>query len=214
MNDKFFEELKEKIQHYFDVSGGHEFDHTQRVYNISLSISKGEDVDMDVVKAAALIHDIVRAKEDSGEIECHAKKGAELAKEILSKTDFPKDKIDKVCEAIRVHRYSKGLKAKTKEAEILQDADRLDALGAVMIGRVFSRAGKRNRKLYVQSDIPEKVYKGKDSTAINHFYEKILKLKTETFKTKKAREIAKERYEFTEKFVKKFIEEWEGKDLK
>ncbi len=211
MENKFFDELREKIQLYFEKGGSHEFSHTERVYNLALEISEGEKVDMDIIKTAALLHDIARYREDKGEVGCHAETGAELAKEILEKTDFPKEKIEKVCHAISVHRYSKKLRAESREAEILQDADRLDALGAITIARVFMHNGKRGNKLYDANIEPEKEYHGQETTAINHFYEKILKIKPETFSTKRAREIAKERYSFVEEFLNQFKAEWEGK---
>ena len=210
MNEKFFDELKEKIQPYFEKGGSHEFSHTERVYNLAMEISKDEGADMDIVKAAVLLHDIARHSEDKGEVECHAESGAKMAKEILEKTDFPKDKIENVCHSISVHRYSKKLKAEIKEAEILQDADRLDALGAITIARIFMYNGMRGNKLHDVNIKPGKEYLGQESTAINHFYEKIIKIKPETFKTKRARQIAKERYGFVQKFLKQFKEEWEG----
>ncbi|MFH1585784.1 MAG: HD domain-containing protein [archaeon] len=210
MNDQFFKELREKVKPYFEKVGGHEFDHVHRVFNNAITISKGEDVDLDVVKAAALLHDIARSKDDNNEVECHAKEGAKMAREILEDMGFPKDKIENVCHAIEVHRYSKGLKPKTKEAEIIQDADRLDALGALVVVRVISRAVSKGYPVYDPDILPKKVYDGSDGTAINHFLEKILKLTPDQFHTKKAREIAKGRYAFVEQFVDRFIKEWEG----
>ncbi len=216
MNDKFFEGLKEKIKPYFEDYGGHSFEHTKRVYNLALKIAENEiknnnsEIDLDIIKASALLHDIARKKEDTGEIKCHAKEGAKIAREILSKTEFPKEKIPNVCNAIATHRYSKKLKANTREAEILQDADRLDALGAIIIARVFHRCGKIKTPMY-NPDIPKSeiyVNSNESKTAINHFYEKILKIKPETFKTKKAQEIAKKRYEFVKEFVERFEKEW------
>ncbi len=211
MDEKFYEELKEKIRPYFSESAGHGFDHTERVLKNAINISQGEELDLDIVKTAALLHDIARHKQDLGEIDCHAEEGEKIAKEILNEINFPKNKIDFVCDAIKVHRYSKGLKAETKEAEILQDADRLDALGALTIGRIFAYSGKKGRAMHNPEIEPEE-YKHNSSsqTSINHFYEKILKIKPESFHTKKAREIAKGRYEFVEKFVDRFIKEWEG----
>ena len=94
--EKYFKDLKEKISHYFDKVGGHEIHHTERVYNNALTISKGEDVDLDIVRAAALFHDIARLKESREECECHAEEGAKMAKDILERENFPKEKIDKV----------------------------------------------------------------------------------------------------------------------
>ena len=105
----------------------------------------------------------------------------------------------------------KQKKAETKEAKILQDSDRLDALGAICIARVFMYNGHRNLPLYNPKVKPDKHYYGQDSNAINHFYEKILKIKPEKFHTKTARKIARKRYEFILEFLKRFKKEWKGK---
>ncbi|MEA3329999.1 MAG: HD domain-containing protein [Nanoarchaeota archaeon] len=203
-----FNILIEKAKSYFENgSGGHGFDHVNRVFNNSIIISEGEDVDLDIVKASALLHDIARLKEDLKEVKCHAEEGAKMAREILQEFDFPENKIEKVIHAIKVHRYSKGLKAESREAEILQDADRLDALGASAIARIMSRAGKKGIPIYDAEISPKDFYDGEGTTAINHFHEKILKIKPGTFKTKKARELAKERYDFVKEFVDRFLEE-------
>jgi uncharacterized protein len=212
MEEKFFEELKKKVQPYFEKGGSHAFDHTQRVYNLALKIAKSEKIDLDILKTAVILHDIARKEQDEVIAICHAEKGAKMAEKILEKIKFPKDKIGGVLHAIRVHRHSKKLKAETKEAEILQDADRLDALGAITIARMFSTGGKIDRPLHDPSLPKRKAQKSSYSnTTINGFYEKILKIKPETFNTKKAKEIAKERYEFVEQFLDRFLKEWDGK---
>ena len=217
MKDRFFEELKEKIQPYFEAGGSHSFDHTQRVFNNAVTISEGENVDLDIVKAAALLHDISRLKEDRNEVECHAEHGSETAGKILKEMNFPEDKIKNVVYAIKVHRHSKDVKPKTKEAAIIQDADRLDALGAICIARMFSTGGRLNRPLYNPNipfdkiDLYNSALRDFSVSTIHSFHKKILKLKPETFKTKKAKEIAKDRYKFTEDFVERFKLEWDGK---
>lgn len=208
MNDNFFLVLRERIKPYFELYGSHDFSHTERVYNLALEIAKNKDVDLDIIKAAALLHDISRKKEDEGGCECHAEDGARVAAELLSELNFPEEKIKKVVHAIEAHRYSKGKKAETKEAEILQDADRLDALGAICIARIFNHGAKINRPFYDPKIKPAEKYTSAPSTSINHFYEKILNIKPETFKTLRAREIAKDRYHFIQEFIKRFIKEW------
>jgi uncharacterized protein len=212
MEDKFLENLKEQIQLYFEEGGSHEFSHTWRVYQMAKMLAEDEKADIDIVKAAALLHDIARMKEDNGEVECHAREGAKMAKEILQKTNFPNEKIDAVCECIKVHRHSSQIKPETKEAAILQDADRLDALGAITIGRMFSTGGKIGQPMF-KPEIPfEKAHLGyKSDSTIHGFHAKILKIKPETFHTKLARELAKDRYLFVEQFLERFVSEWEGK---
>jgi uncharacterized protein len=135
-----------------------------------------------------------------------------MACKILEESKFPKEKINAVCYAIKVHRHSSGINPNTKEAEIIQDADRLDALGAITIGRMFSTGGKIETPMYDPSKPFGKVYPGYTSDSTIHgFYSKIFKIKPETFRTKKAQEIAKGRYKFVEEFVDRFIKEWEGK---
>jgi len=156
-----------------------------------------------------LLHDIARPKESSGEVECHAAAGADIAQEILAKTGFPKEKIPIVAECIRVHRFSKGLEPKSQEAAILQDADRLDALGAITIARIFTHGGNKGRPIYDPS-VKLGEIKGKGSSSLHHFYKKQLKLKPETFKTKIAQAIAKKRYQFILAYINQFLKEWEG----
>ena len=211
MNDKFFDELKEKVKFNFEKGGSHEFSHVERVYRLAIKIGKKEKADLDILKAAALLHDIARGNEERGEIECHAETGAEIARKILERTDFPKEKIKSVANCIKIHRYKKNLKAETKEEKILQDADRLDALGAISIGRIFSYGGKHGRPLYNPLTPPKSYYASNAKTSINHFYEKIFKIKPETFNTQSAKKIAKHRYNFVKGFVKEFLFEWEGK---
>ena len=213
LNKKFYEDLREKIKPYFEKIGSHSFEHTERVYNLAVHISKSEKGYIDIIKTASLLHDIARKKQEelNGKI-CHAEEGAKIAKDILNEINFPKDKIDSVCHAIASHRYSKKLKAETKEAEILQDADRLDALGAITIARIFHYGGKMNRPMHNPNLKPKEYTPNSESeSSFIHFYEKILKIKPETFKTAEARKIAKGRYNFVQEFVDRFIKEWEGK---
>ena len=200
MNDEFFEKLREKVRGYFEDGSGHCFGHVERVYNLALKISEGENVDMDVVRAAALLHDVARSKQDGGNI-CHAEEGAKMAKEILREVGFPEDKIEKVAHAVEVHRYSKGLKAESREAEILQDADRLDVLGAIGIARAFERGGRRGRSSFGC---------GEKETTVGHLCNKSLNLVPESFKTPGAREIAKGRYDYVKGFIDRFEKEWGG----
>ncbi len=212
LDQKFFDELETIAKKHFEGGGSHEFSHTKRVYNMSLLISEGENVDLDVVKAAALLHDIAREKEDKNECDCHAEKGATMAEQILNTLNFPRDKIQKVFYSIKIHRHSKNIKPETIEAAILQDADRLDALGAITIARMFSSGGKAGILLYnPHQQETSKDYKGQKST-IEGFHKKILKITPETFKTKKAKKIAERRYKFVQEFLERFINEWEGKE--
>jgi len=169
----------------------------------------GESVDLDVLKAAALLHDVARAYEDEGLVEDHAREGARIAREILRKVGFPEEKIEKVAYCIEVHRFREGVTPATLEAAILQDADRLDMLGAVGIARVFARAGWSNTPLHDPQIPPKPRYDGRSATVVNHFYEKLLRIKG-TIRTEPARRIAEERHRFMELFLERFLGEWEG----
>ena len=212
MEETFFDNLREIVKGFKENGGCHELSHTDRVYNLAGILAEKEGADSDITRAAALLHDVARMKEERGEVECHAEEGAKMAREILDKTDFPQQKIAAVAECIRAHRYSSGLKAITIEQEIIQDADRLDALGAVCIARVFSYGGKKDRPIHAPELKPRGFYDGSPAaSSINHFYEKILKIRTETFNTETARKIAEHRYKFVENYLKEFLDECGGR---
>ncbi|MFA5019871.1 MAG: HD domain-containing protein [Candidatus Pacearchaeota archaeon] len=210
IDENFYIKLKEKIQPYFIKGGSHAFDHTERVYNLALKLSKNKKVDLDVLKTACLLHDVARLKEHNKEIECHAGHGAKMAEEILKEMGFPDDKIKLVIYAIKVHRHSKNMKAETIEAEILQDADRLDALGAITIARMFCTSGEIQRPLF-NPNIPLNDSSVNFYTSTIHgFYRKIFRITPESFNTKEAKKIAKERYQYVKEYVERFLKEWKG----
>jgi len=121
-----FEELKQEVKANLPGEEGKKrFAHIERVYALAIKMAKEENADLEIIKAASLLHDVARGKQSRGECKCHADEGSLMAREILEKLDFPKEKIEAVCYAIKVHRKAKGIKAKTKEAKILQDADRV-----------------------------------------------------------------------------------------
>ena len=208
------EKIKQKtLKYHSNLDGGHFFDHTERVYNMAVKIAKSEkDVNMKIIKLAALLHDVARFKETENPKLCHAEEGVKMAREILKQEGYDEKIINHVCDCISTHRYSKKLEPKSKEAAILQDADRLDALGAIIIGRVFSKWALYKKQMYDPNILPAKEYPSKDSgkTSLNHFKEKILHIKPETFKTELARQIAKSRYQYVRDFVKRFEKEWRG----
>jgi uncharacterized protein len=203
-----FEKIKERSEEFFKHSH-HSKSHVERVYNLAVRIAKEENADLDVVKAAVLLHDIARAMEDEGKIEDHATEGAKIARKVLEEADFPKEKIDKVIHCIEVHRFKKSMEAESSEAKILQDADRLDIIGAIGLARTFARGGWSNIPIYDPSIPPKKKYDGKSLTSVNHIYEKILKAK-DTINTNTARKIAEERYKFVEQFLERLLKEWKG----
>ncbi len=209
MNEEKLSKIKEKIQPYFKDVGGHGFDHTERVYNLAMRLAKDEAVDLKILRLACLFHDIARMKEEDG-YDDHAEEGAKIAEKMLRQENIPIGDIEHIKDCIMTHRCSRNIRPKTEEAKILQDADRLDALGAISIARVFMYNGLHKTPLYIPRLKPVKEYHGQATTAINHFYEKILRLKPETFNTEQARRIAGQRYNFVVAFLEEFKAEWEG----
>jgi len=208
LDEAFFEKLRNRSEEFFKLSHHDKF-HVERVYNLAERIAEKENADVDVIRAAALLHDIARAMEDEGKIDDHAAEGAKMATVILEEVGFPKEKMDNVIHCIEVHRFRKGVKAKSLEAKILQDADRLDILGAIGIARVFTRGGWSNKPIHDPAVPPKEKYDGRSETSVNHIQEKILKVK-DALNTKAAKEIAEERHKFVEQFLERFLKEWKA----
>ena len=199
--------IAEKVKPYFEVDqkGSHGYDHALRVYNLGNYIAINEGADVEVVQVACLLHDIGRGRKKGV---CHAELGAEMSQDILTVLEFPKDKIPSVVYCVRVHRYSKGIDPVTLEAKIVQDADRLEEIGAIAIVRGLAEDILKGKPLYDPSIEPNDEYKsGGNRTSINFLIEKSLKLKPDTFHTKTAKELAKDRYRLTEDFVRCVIKE-------
>jgi uncharacterized protein len=186
-------------------SPAHDFQHVLRVYKNAEMISKQEkgSVDLDVVLAAALLHDLVVYPKGSIKTINSADDSAEIAKKILLEyKNYPREKIEKVADAIRTHSYSKKLVPRSLEGKILQDADRLDAIGAIGIARTFSVGGSENRSLYNPTDPFYKSERQLDDTqwTLDHIKKKLMILKN-SMHTKTAKKIAEQRTEFMELFL-------------
>ena len=218
MNTKYRQRILELTKKYYDELDKEDFshnsDHFFRVENLAKRITEDEKADIEVVEAASLLFDVARDLEDKGKIEDHAEKGAEIARGILIKIDFPKEKIEKVCDAILVHRRSKNLEPLTLEAKILRDADYLDAMGAVDIARVFASAVQSQKyKKPIFLDKPFQNVKGvEDLSAIHFLLYKINhpKHQPENFYTKLGKKLAIERFNFMKEYTQRFIDEWHG----
>lgn len=196
-----------------DKQTAHSFDHVERVYRLAVRIAKTEPTaDMEIVKAAALLHDIKREQEDFENGNCHAKEGAKFARVYLKEIGFPEEKIDKACGAILKHRKSGELKPETLEEKIIKDADKLDLIGAVCIARVFTEGAHRNYPLYDPSKPAPKKWEGakKLNCTLSGFNVMSLLNSPNTFYMQEAKRIAKERYNFTKDFYNRFIKEWNG----
>jgi uncharacterized protein len=213
---EYREQILRSAKKYYDQLNqedfSHDFNHILRVERLAKRIAKAEKADVEIIEASCLLFDVARILEDKAKIEDHAEEGSKIAKEILKKIGFPTEKIEAVCHAILVHRKSKGRKPKTIEAKILQDADYLDALGAVDIARVIAsslQSKKYKRPIYVEHSYDEKEIK----SAVHYFIHKLKhpKLQPNKFHTKLGRELAKERFNFMKEFTERFIDEWKGK---
>jgi uncharacterized protein len=198
-----------------DAEGGHDWFHILRVYNNALHISKGENVDTLVVALGALLHDIADSKFHDGDDTI----GPKLAREFLFKHNVDSLVIEHVIKIIENISFNKSLEEGEKftspELDVVQDADRLDAIGAIGIARCFNYGGFKNRALFDPSIKPnmtmtKEEYKKSTSPTINHFYEKLLLL-SDKMNTKTGKRIAKQRHQFMEQYLDQFYAEWDGK---
>jgi uncharacterized protein len=195
------------------AEGGHDWFHIERVWKNALLIADGESCDLLVVELGALLHDIADSKFHNGDETL----GPKLAREFLESLNVDEPTILHVINIIDNISYKGGnfeRKFNSKELAIVQDADRLDASGAIGIARCFNYGGFRNRALY-DPEIPPVLnmskddYKKSESPTINHFYEKLLLLK-DRMNTETAKKIATQRHEFMESFLTQFYAEWNG----
>ena len=198
-----------------NAEGGHDWFHTERVFNNALLISKSEDVDVFIVKLGALLHDIADSKFYDGDETV----GPKLAREFLFKQNVDSLVIEHVVNIIKHISFKNSLENKSgfssKELEVIQDADRLDAIGAIGIARCFNYGGFKNRPLYDPAVKPnlnmtKEEYKTSSSPTINHFYEKLLLLK-DKMNTKTGKQIAEKRHKFMTLYLEQFYSEWNGK---
>jgi uncharacterized protein len=192
---------------------GHDWWHVYRVWKNAVQIAKREDVDLFVVELAALLHDIADWKFNDGNEDI----GPQLAREWLESLNVEENEISNVCQIIQdISVKGSGVitNMKTQEGKIVQDADRLDAMGAIGIGRAFAYGGSKGREMYNPDLKPEKhnsveQYKKSQSSSINHFYEKLLLLK-ELMNTDTAKKIAEKRHVVMLNYLDDFLQEWEG----
>jgi uncharacterized protein len=202
------------VRQRFEAEGtGHDWWHIARVRDMAVRIAHEENADVVVVELAALLHDIADYKFHNGDDSI----GPQMAREWLTSKGVSTAVVDHVAEIVASVSF-KGAgvpdQAATLEAKIVQDADRLDALGAVGIARAFAYGGSNHRPLYNPAQPPQRhadfeSYKSNQSPTINHFYEKLLLLK-ERLHTGTARRMAEDRHAFMEAFLRQFYAEWKG----
>lgn len=200
-------------QKLFGETTGHDFWHIYRVWQMAIDLAKKEKADLFIVQLAALLHDIADWKFNDND-----KAGGQLSREWLETLKVDKTIINKVCDVVDKISF-KGAGVANKivglEGMIVQDADRLDALGAIGIARVFAYGGYIHRQIHNPELKPiiHKTfvsYKKDQSSSINHFYEKLLLLKN-LMNTESAKKIAQKRHKFMEQYLQEFYQEWEAK---
>ena len=202
--------VKEQLK---GAEGGHDWFHIERVYKNALLIAKDENCDITVVQLGALLHDIADSKFHDGDETV----GPKVAREFLESQNVSGEIILHVIAIIENISFKGGkgvTKFQSKELDIVQDADRLDALGAIGIARTFNYGGFKNRTLYNPEILPnlnmsKEEYKNTEAPTLNHFYEKLLLLK-DKMNTKTGKKIAQERHRFMEVFLAQFYAEWDG----
>jgi uncharacterized protein len=222
-----YQEIKEIVEKELRSSAhtmehAHDMDHVMRVYNLCMRLAKEQPgIDLDILKSAALLHDIARAKENhdnSGRTD-HAILGSVMAEKILKELNWSKERIESVKDCIATHRFRSEQKPKSKEAEILFDADKLDVIGAVGIARSFMIAGQYGERIYADISIDEyakdNLVDGKPDGRIKELskhtpnleYEtKFIHIPSELF-TPEAKKIAKQRIEFMKQFFEQLRNE-------
>ena len=202
--------VKNQLAH---AEGGHDWFHIERVYKNALLIAEEEECDLTVVKLAALLHDIADSKFHGGDETV----GPKTARTFLESQNVSEAIISHVIAIIENISFKGGnfeKKFNSKELEIVQDADRLDAIGAIGIARTFNYGGFKNRPLYNPNIQPnlnmsKEEYKNSESPTLNHFYEKLLLLK-DKMNTETGKKIAQKRHDFMVTFLSQFYAEWDG----
>ncbi len=206
------EQIKDfAVRCFSNARASHDWEHTQRVYNLCMHIGRVEGADLAVLEIAAYLHDVGRSYEDEskGEI-CHAEKGAEIARNLLAKQSIPDDQMGNIIHCIQSHRFRGDRQPETLEAKVLFDADKLDAIGAVGIARTFLFAGEVGAKLHNPYIEPEDTepYTEED-TGYREYKLKLSRIK-ERMLTAEGRRMAEERHAFMKRFFQRLTEEYEA----
>lgn len=208
-------QIQQEVKQIFENSkGSHDWEHTERVLNNALHIAKVENADIEIITISALMHDIAREHQDKskGKI-CHAELGAELAEKILQNLGLEEYKIEQVKHCIKTHRFRGTNEPKTIEAKVLYDADKLDSIGAIGIGRSFVFAGEHGAKVHNNALSFEEVQKTEsytnEDTAFREFAVKLIKIKNKML-TKEGRKLAEKRHIFMTKFFEQINNEVKG----
>lgn len=214
MNEGVVESVRKKIEKKFSgESTGHDWFHIERVWRNAKLIAQNENCDTFIVELAALLHDIA----DHKFVKNADEEAEKRINQLLLDLNVERHQINQVIEIVQNCSFKGGVsenKMKSIEGFIVQDADRLDAIGAIGIARTFAYGGKFGNEIYNPSIKPQNFksaeeYRNSRTHTINHFYEKLLKLK-EGMNTETGKRLAEERHNFMLKFLEQFYAEWEG----
>jgi uncharacterized protein len=208
--EKTVDFVKSELQH---AEGGHDWFHIERVLNTSRTIAQTESVNLLIVELGALLHDIADHKFNDGNESIGVRKARKFLKS-LSADEVVIDHVEKIITNISFKGGNFTPDFRSMELAVVQDADRLDAMGAIGIARTFNYGGFKGRELYNPSIIPSvgmtvEEYKNSNTPTINHFYEKLLLLK-DRMNTGTGRKMAERRHHFMERYLEQFFKEWDG----
>lgn len=210
--EKIIEEIKEYVKERTkDLEGSHDWWHTYRVWQNSKTLAKEkENINDFIVETTSLLHELGDRK-----IEGNEENNTREVNKILNEKNIQENKKEKIIGIIERMSFSENIEKEqelSEEGKIVQDSDRLDAIGAIGIARTFTYGGNNKQQIYNPSIKPKEPdtaeeYKNKKQPTINHFYEKLLKLK-DKMNTEKAKRIAEERHDFMKKYLNQFFREW------
>ena len=204
---KVLDSIKNEVIKMMDNDPAHDYEHVMRVYNNAQKITKKENVNQNLVLSAELLHDIVSYPKSSKRSKLSSIESAKKSKLILKKYDFTAEEITIISDAIADHSFSQNKIPQSLEGKILQDADRLDALGAIGIARVFATSGSLNRPFYNLDDpFCDKRNPDDNLWAVDHFFNKLLKLEF-MMNTKSGKIEAKKRTKVLRTFLKELKNE-------
>ena len=211
MDEEIFTKAKQFARNIFsNDSSGHDIYHTLRVHDLAATICSQEGGDMDIVRLSALLHDVDDRK-------LFGDNGYANARGFMTSESIPEEMQDSVCRIIGQISFKgkDSVTPDTLEGKIVQDADRMDAIGAIGIARAFAYGGSRGRAMHIPNEGPklnmsEKEYFSNEGTSVNHFYEKLLLLK-DMMNTETAKRMAQARHDYMVGFLDEFMSEWDGK---
>jgi len=204
---KVLDSLKNEVKKRIDNDSAHDFEHTMRVYKNAQKICKKEKANEKLVLSAALLHDIVSYSKSDKRSKKSSIESAKKSKKILEKFDFSKEEVTIISDAIRDHSFTRNKIPKTLEGKILQDADRLDALGAIGVARVFATGGLLKRPFYnIDDPFCKKRIPDDETWTVDHFFAKLFKLES-LMNTKSGKLEAKKRTRMIKKFLNQLKQE-------